>query len=84
VYRWRDATPQLEVGHVDLMASIDRRLNLRPNLMVTASGFRGTGIADCVADARLQARRIAEWAKAEEFGAVKERSGSLAAGCLHS
>ena len=28
--------------------------------MVTASGFRGTGIADCVSDARRQAARMAD------------------------
>ena len=61
VYRWRDSTPQLEVGHGDLMAAIESRLNLRPNLMISASGFRGTGIADCVADGRRQAQRAVEW-----------------------
>jgi len=59
VYRWRDATPQLEVGHVELMTQIDRRLAANRGVFVTASGFRGTGIADCVADARAQASRAA-------------------------
>ena len=59
VYRWRDATPQLEVGHVDLMHAIDQRLAGLPGLAISASGFRGTGIADCVADGREQARRLA-------------------------
>jgi oxygen-dependent protoporphyrinogen oxidase len=74
VYRWRDSTPQLEVGHLDLMSSIESRLNLRPNLMVSASGFRGTGIADCVADARRQARKLAEWLQRAGY-----RSESVAA-----
>ena len=43
------------------MAAIESRLNLRPNLMISASGFRGTGIADCVADGRRQAQRAVEW-----------------------
>jgi len=59
VYRWRDATPQLEVGHIELMAQIERRLAANQGVFVTASGFRGTGIADCVADARAQASRAA-------------------------
>jgi protoporphyrinogen/coproporphyrinogen III oxidase len=59
IYRWPDTTPQLEVGHSQLMAHIDRMLAAHPGLAVSASGFRGTGIADCVADAREQARRIA-------------------------
>jgi protoporphyrinogen/coproporphyrinogen III oxidase len=59
IYRWPNATPQLEVGHSHLMAHIDRMLARHPGLAVSASGFRGTGIADCVADARDQARRLA-------------------------
>ncbi len=59
IYRWPNVTPQLEVGHSHLMAHIDRMLGAHPGLAVSASGFRGTGIADCVADAREQARRIA-------------------------
>ena len=60
IYRWRDATPQLELGHAELMGQIARRLVDRPGLAITASGFRGTGIADCVSDARHQAGRIAD------------------------
>ncbi len=59
VYRWRDATPQLNVGHLERMSAFDRELERHPGIAVTASGFRGTGIADCVADARAQARRLA-------------------------
>jgi hypothetical protein len=29
--------------------------------MISASGFRGTGIADCVADGRRQAQRAVAW-----------------------
>ena len=60
VYRWRNATPQLEVGHKDLVCAIDQRLAMMPGLAISASGFRGTGIADCVEDGRRQARRLAE------------------------
>jgi oxygen-dependent protoporphyrinogen oxidase len=60
IYRWRDATPQLEVGHAALMAQIDEGLAAWPGLAVTASGFRGTGIADCVSDARREAGRAAD------------------------
>jgi oxygen-dependent protoporphyrinogen oxidase len=59
VYRWPHATPQLEVGHSELIQRIESCLAARPGLFLTASGFRGTGIADCVADARHQAARAA-------------------------
>jgi oxygen-dependent protoporphyrinogen oxidase len=59
VFRWDHANPQYEVGHLDRIAAIDRRLGEIPGLFVTGSGFRGTGIPDCVADARAVASRAA-------------------------
>jgi len=64
IYRWRGATPQLEVGHLDLMAHTERRLAEHPGLFISASGFRGTGIADCVADGRRQAAAAAAHVRA--------------------
>jgi oxygen-dependent protoporphyrinogen oxidase len=52
LYRWSRANAQHEVGHLSRMAEIDRRLSAYPGLFVTGSGFRGTGIPDCVADGR--------------------------------
>jgi protoporphyrinogen/coproporphyrinogen III oxidase len=59
VYRWRRASAQHEVGHLERMAEIDRRLSAYPGLYVTGSGFRGTGIPDCVLDGRATARQAA-------------------------
>jgi oxygen-dependent protoporphyrinogen oxidase len=53
VYRWWRASAQHEVGHLERMAEIDRRLVAYPGLFVTGSGFRGTGVPDCVSDGRL-------------------------------
>ncbi len=58
VYRWTRQSPQLEVGHQERLAEIDRRLAAYPALAVSGSGFRGSGIADCVADARAQAKAL--------------------------
>lgn len=55
VYRWHDAAPQREVGHLDLMGKLESRLAMYPGLFLTGSGFRRTGIAGCVADGRRQA-----------------------------
>jgi protoporphyrinogen/coproporphyrinogen III oxidase len=52
VYRWPRGNAQHEVGHLELMAQTDRRLAAVPGLYVTGSGFRGTGVPDCVADGR--------------------------------
>jgi oxygen-dependent protoporphyrinogen oxidase len=55
VYRWPRASAQHEVGHLDRIARIDRALARHPGLFMTGSGFRGTGIPDCVADGRATA-----------------------------
>jgi oxygen-dependent protoporphyrinogen oxidase len=63
VYRWNRASPQQEVGHLDLVAKIDAQLARHPGLFVSAAGFRGVGIPDCVADARAIAGIAAEYVK---------------------
>lgn len=57
VYRWRRAFPQFDVGHLERMAAIDRRLERHPGLFLSAAGFRGVGLPDCIGDARGAARR---------------------------
>lgn len=59
VYRWPRASAQHEVGHLARMAQIDRLLQARAGLFVTGSGFRGTGVPDCVADGRSVAAAAA-------------------------
>ena len=61
LHRWNRANAQHDVGHLDLVASIDRCLARLPGLYVTGSGFRGVGVPDCVADARATAGQVAEW-----------------------
>jgi oxygen-dependent protoporphyrinogen oxidase len=63
VYRWNRASPQLEVGHLELMARIDAHLADHPGLFVSAAGFRGVGIPDCIGDARTQAAKAAEYVR---------------------
>ena len=60
VFRWPGGTPQLEVGHLDRMAAVERQVAAVPGLFLTGSGIRGTGIPDCVADATRVAIRAAE------------------------
>ncbi len=60
VYRWVRANAQHEVGHLELMAAIDRALSRHPGLFVTGSGFRGVGIPDCIADARATAGQVVQ------------------------
>jgi oxygen-dependent protoporphyrinogen oxidase len=61
VYRWNRSTPQQEVGHVELMQRIDSTLAGHPGLFISAAGFRGVGIPDCIADARATAASAAAY-----------------------
>jgi oxygen-dependent protoporphyrinogen oxidase len=58
IYRWERSNAQHEVGHLVRVAAIERALAKHPGLFVTGSGFRGTGIPDCVADGRATARAV--------------------------
>ena len=62
VYRWNRSSPQQEVGHGELMTRIDAALAAHPGLYISAAGFRGTGIPDCIADARSAAAAAAAFA----------------------
>lgn len=61
VYRWIDAGPQYEVGHLARVAAIERQLARHPGLFVTGSALRGIGIPDTVADARAVAEQVHAW-----------------------
>ena len=63
VYRWNRSSPQQEVGHADIMRRIDTRLAGHPGLFVSAAGFRGVGIPDCIADARSTAGAAATFVR---------------------
>ena len=61
LFRWPRQTPQYDVGHLDRVAAIERRLLSIPGVFVTGSGFRAAGIPDCIADARQVATAAAEY-----------------------
>ena len=67
VYRWERANAQHEVGHLARMAAIEHALARHAGLYVTGSGFRGTGIPDCIADGRSIARAAAGKLKSENL-----------------
>jgi len=63
VYRWNRSSPQQEVGHADVMQRIDARLAGHPGLFMSAAGFRGVGIPDCIGDARSTAAAAADFVR---------------------
>lgn len=76
VYRLPRAMPQLEVGHLERMAAIERRLAAVPGLFVSAAGFRGIGLPDCIADARAVSAEIALFVRNGARGAVRSRAAA--------
>jgi oxygen-dependent protoporphyrinogen oxidase len=56
--RWERGIPQLEVGHLDAISSIEGQLAAWPRLALAGAGYRGTGIPDCIDQARAAAAKI--------------------------
>ena len=59
VQRWPGALPQYLVGHGARLERIDARVAAHPGLHLTGAGYRGVGLAACVAQAIATAARIA-------------------------
>ena len=61
VVRWPDRTPQVELGHRDRVERVERRLAEIPGMFLTANGFRGVGIPDCIGEARRVGGEVRDW-----------------------
>ena len=61
VYRWPLCMPQYSVGHLELLARLEARLDELPGLKLTGNALRGVGIPDCVQSAAQAAQGIGEW-----------------------
>jgi oxygen-dependent protoporphyrinogen oxidase len=48
VFRWPEAMPQYNVGHLDLLDQIERRRERWPGLYLAGAAYRGIGIPDCI------------------------------------
>jgi protoporphyrinogen/coproporphyrinogen III oxidase len=56
IYRWFEANPQYDVGHLERVTAIEGALP--DGLYVTGSPYRGIGIPDCVHQAQQTAARL--------------------------
>jgi len=56
IYRWRQANPQYDVGHLDRLAEIEAELP--GNLFLTGSPYRGIGLPDCVRQGQETAQKL--------------------------
>jgi len=48
IFRWPRGLAQYTVGHLDRLATIDRRLAALPGLLLAGASYRGVGIPDCI------------------------------------
>ncbi len=58
LFRWQNATPQYDVGHLERVSAVEQ--TLPTGLHVTGSPYRGIGIPDCVRQAKTTAETVAE------------------------
>lgn len=52
-YRWLNAFPQADVGHLERVAEIERALP--PGIFLAGAAYRGLGVSDCIRQARAAA-----------------------------
>lgn len=52
LYRWQNANPQYDVGHLDRIEQIEAAVARMPGLYLAGSSYRGIGLPDCIAGAR--------------------------------
>lgn len=63
VTRWDKGMPVYKVGHLGRVEAIERELRAHPGLAVTGAALRGSGIPDCIRQARTAADNIAGYLK---------------------
>lgn len=59
VRRWPNSLPLYSVGHLNRMASLDRRIATIPSLRLIGNAYRGVGLPDLIHSARTVARELA-------------------------
>lgn len=59
VARWPAAMPQYHVGHVELVAGIERLAARYPNMALAGNAYHGVGIPNCIHSGEQAAERLA-------------------------
>jgi oxygen-dependent protoporphyrinogen oxidase len=60
VFRWPAASPQMEVGHFERVAEVERHLAAVPRLFLAGGGFRAGGVPESIGDGLRTAAGAAE------------------------
>ena len=59
IFRWPQAMPQYTLGHLDRLATIEKRLALHSGLFVAGNAYHGIGLPDCIASGEKAAAAVA-------------------------
>jgi oxygen-dependent protoporphyrinogen oxidase len=58
IYRWPQANPQYDVGHLERVGQIEALAADLPDLYFTGSAYRGVGIPDCIEQGQNTAEAV--------------------------
>jgi oxygen-dependent protoporphyrinogen oxidase len=58
IAHWPHTMPQYHVGHKNLIADIEAKVDLIPNIQLAGNAYHGVGIPDCIHGGELAAERI--------------------------
>lgn len=61
VTKWEDAMPRYHLGHHEIIASLEEKMERNfPGIYLAGCSYYGVGIPDCIANGEQTARRIAD------------------------
>lgn len=60
LYRWPNGMPQYTIGHLERLATIEKRLAQHPGLFLAGAAYRGVGIPDCIASGEQAAEEASQ------------------------
>jgi protoporphyrinogen/coproporphyrinogen III oxidase len=66
VHRWPGVMPQYEVGHGELVASIEAAAHAIPGLEIAGNAYHGVGVPQCIHSGETAAERLAAWLRVTE------------------
>ncbi len=75
VYRWHNANPQYDVGHMERVDAIEAALP--QGVIVTGSPYRGVGMPDCVHMSQQTADRVVERLQAHVSSLAKQEQPGI-------
>jgi oxygen-dependent protoporphyrinogen oxidase len=58
VVRWERGLAQYSVGHLERISRVEEALSRHPAVALPGSGYRGSGLPDCIRQGRDAARRV--------------------------